>query len=265
MKKLTVIAVGIALLVPSLAFADSFSLRVGYFMPRALSPSYIAQNDNTLWAIEFNQMSLRFQDFRGWTIGAGYEYFLGKYVSLVLAVDTFKEQKFADYLDYDQTEFEEGWFAFPIDSEPGDIGDWYYISHSFRVASTPLMASVKISPLGRKTRLIPYFGGGIGAYFWSAGIFGEMVDFSDEWVYADPVLGDIPVYPVISVNTRERGTAMGYHAFAGLQFPLGYRATIDAEARYHWAKGRFNDGLFVDFDDFDLGGLAVTLGFTYWF
>lgn len=265
MKKLTVLAVGLALLVPSLAFADSFSLRAGYFWPRALSQSYIAQNPNTLWAIEFDQMTLRFEDFRGWMIGAGYEYFLGKNFSLVLAVDTFSEQQFGDYRDYDQTEFEEGWFAFPIDSEPGDIPDWYYISHNFRVSSTPLMASVKISPLGRKTKLIPYFGGGVGAYFWSAGLFGEMVDFADEWTYADPLLGDIPVYPVISVNTRERGTAFGFHALAGLQFPIGYRATIDAEARYHWAKGRFDDGLFVDFDDFDLGGLAVTVGFTYWF
>ncbi len=265
MKKLTVLAVGLALIAPSLAFADSFSLKAGYFWPNALSQSYLAKHPDSLWAIEFNQMNFRFEDFRGWTIGAGYEYFLGKNFSLVLAVENFSERNLGYYLDYDQTEFEEGWFAFPLDSEPSDITDWYYIEHSFRVTSTPLTVSVKISPLGRKTRLIPYFGGGVGAYFWSAGIYGEVIDFSDEWVYTDPILGDIPVYPVTVENAREKGTAFGYHAFAGLQFPIGFRATLDAEVRYHKAKGRFDDGFLVDFDDFDLGGLAVTAGFTFWF
>lgn len=265
MKRTTVLALGLALLVPSLAIADSFSLKVGYFLPTAVSRSYIDRNPDSLWAIEFDQMNFRLQDFRGWMIGAGYEYFLTKNFSLVMAVDTFSERDFGYYRGYDQTEFEEGWFAFPIEQEPADILDWYYIEHSFRVNSTPLTLSVKVAPLGRKTRLIPYFGGGIGAYFWSAGIYGEMVDFSDEWVYTDPVLGDIPVYPVIAANGAEKGTAFGYHAFAGIQFPIGYRATLDLEARYHVAKGRFDDGFLVGFDDFNLGGLVLTAGFTYWF
>ncbi len=35
MKKLTVLAVGLLLLVPSLAFSDAFSFRGGYFWPKA--------------------------------------------------------------------------------------------------------------------------------------------------------------------------------------------------------------------------------------
>jgi hypothetical protein len=184
---------------------------------------------------------------------------------LLVSAESFSRRRLGDYYDYDQTEFEEGWFAFPIDQEPEDITDWYYISHSFKVSSTPVTASVKFTPLGRKTKLIPYVGGGVGAYFWSTGIFGEIPDFADPWVYTDPTLGDIEVYPVIPANSRERGVAFGYHAFAGLQFPIGYRATIDAEARYHWAKGKFDDGYLVDFEDFELGGLAVSIGFSFWF
>jgi opacity protein-like surface antigen len=273
MKKSIVILAGLALLVPSLAFADSFSIKLGYYMPRAVSNSYLTQHiDTSLWGIEYDQMTFALKDFRGGIFGLSYERFLGPNLSLLVSVDSFSRRRLGDYYDYDQTEFEEGWFAFPIDQEPEDITDWYYISHSFKVSSTPVMASVKFTPLGRKTKLIPYVGGGIGAYFWSTGIFGEMPDFSqvDEYgdplyYYPDPVYGDIGVYPVISVNSRERGVAFGYHAFAGLQFPIGYRATIDAEARYHWAKGKFDDGYLVDFESFELGGLAVSIGFSYWF
>jgi hypothetical protein len=31
------------------------------------------------------------------------------------------------------------------------------------------------------------------------------------------------------------------------------------------AKGRFDDPWFVDFDEFNIGGLALTVGFSYWF
>ncbi len=76
---------------------------------------------------------------------------------------------------------------------------------------------------------------------------------------------DIEIFPSSASMPGRRGVALGYHAFAGLQFPIGYRATIDAEARYHWAKGKFDDGYLVDFEDFELGGLAVSIGFSYWF
>ncbi|HPW18021.1 MAG TPA: hypothetical protein PLP83_06535 [Candidatus Aminicenantes bacterium] len=266
MKKTIVLAAGLALLAPSLAFADMFTLRFGYFMPRAVTGSYLRQHiDTSLWGIEFDQMTFAPKDFRGGIYGASYERFLGPNLSLVLGVESFSRRRLGDYYDYDQTEFDEGWFAFPTDQEPDDIDDWYYLSHSFRVSSVPVTASVKFTPLGRKTRLVPYVGGGVGAYFWSTGLYGERPGFEDPWVYTDPVLGDIDVFPVVSVNSRERGIAFGPHAFAGVQFPIGYRATIDAEARYHWAKGKFDDGFLVDFEPFELGGLSLSIGFSFWF
>ncbi|MGZ5488558.1 MAG: hypothetical protein ACXWF4_08500, partial [Candidatus Aminicenantales bacterium] len=66
------------------------------------------------------------------------------------------------------------------------------------------------------------------------------------------------------LSARETATSFGWHAFGGIQVPIGYKATIEAEARYHAAKARF-DNLFVDFDDFEVGGLALTLGLSYWF
>jgi len=257
MKKLTVIAAGLLLLVPSLAFSDTFSLRLGYFMPGA-SADILAHPDS-LWAIEFDQMSFSKTKFNGTIYGLSYDYFVSPNISLSFTLDSYSKNRPGYYVDFAQFDLDEGPFAFPA-----DIYDGYIIEHAFAVSSTPLQVSVKLLPLGRKTRLIPFVGGGAGLYFWSVRLQGEMVNFSDPWIYPDPDLGDIDVYPVDLVNGKEKGSHFGYHAFAGFQIPIGFRATIEAEARYHWAKAKFNEW-FLGFEDFDLGGLAITAGFTYWF
>jgi hypothetical protein len=257
MKKLTVIAAGLLLLVPALAFSDTFSLRMGYFMPGA--SSNVLTHPDSLWAIEFDQMSFNKSKFQGSMLGFSYEYFVNKNVSLAFTLDSYTKNRPGYYVDYGQFDIDEGAFAFPY-----EYYDGYIIEHAFSVSSTPLQVSLKFLPLGRKTRIIPFVGGGAGLYFWSVRLQGEMVDFSDPWVYTDDVLGDIDVYPVNQVYGKERGRTFGYHAFAGFQIPVGFRATIEAEARYHWAKAKF-DEWFLGFEDFDLGGLAITLGFSFWF
>lgn len=259
MKKLTVLAAGLLLLVPALAFSDSLSLRLGYFMPRALSNAYLAAHPDSLWAIEFDQMSFTMEKYRGTMMGIGYEYFIGKNLSLAFTLDSYSKNRPGYYVDYVQNTLDEGDFAFPFEDFFGDD-----IQHAFTVSSTPLQVSLKITPLGRKTRLIPFVGGGAGLYFWSVRIYGQMINFADPWIYTDDVLGDIDIYPVERVNGREKGSVFGYHAFAGFQIPIGFRATLEAEARYHWAKAKF-DEWFLDFEEFDIGGLVLTVGINYWF
>ena len=259
MKKLTVIAVGLLLLVPSLAFSDSVSLRLGYFFPKALTDSYLLAHPDSLWAIELGQMSFLPKDYRGGMIGIGYDHFLSKNISLALSVDAYNKTNVGYYRDWVVNTLTEGDFAFPFEFfEGGDI------IHSFRVTITPVELSLKLLPLGRRARIIPYVGGGASMVFYGARMFGDMVNFADPWIYTDPDLGDVDIYPVEPVASRDNGTAFGWHAFGGIQFPIGYRATIEAEARYRSAKGRFN-GLFQGFDDFELGGLALTAGISYWF
>jgi hypothetical protein len=257
MKKLAVLAAGLLLLVPVLAFPDSLSLRLGYFMPRASTD--LGLHPDSLWAIEFDQMSFSMEKYRGTMMGIGYEYFVGKNLSLAFTLDSYSKNRPGYYIDYVQFALDEGDFAFPYEYYDGDI-----IEHAFSVSSTPLQVSLKLTPLGRKTRLIPFVGGGAGLYFWSVRMYGQMVNFSDAWVYTDPDLGDIDIFPVEHVNGREKGSVFGYHAFAGFQVPIGFRATFEAEARYHWATAKFTEW-FQGFEDFDIGGLAITVGFNYWF
>jgi hypothetical protein len=257
MKKLTSLAAGLLLLVPTLAFSDSFSLRVGYFWPGAATN--ILTHPDSLWAIEFDQMSFKMSDYDGWTLGGNYDYFLGKNLNLAFTLDHFYKNRTGYYTDWVVNSLDKGDFAFPFDLYEG-----YDILHSFSVSSTPLQLSLKFLPLGRRTRLIPFIGGGATLNLWSVRMSGEMVNFSDPWFFTDPILGDVEIYPVDFVNGHESGAAFGWHAFGGFQIPIGFRTTIEAEVRYHWAKARFDDW-FVGFEDFDLGGLALTFGLNYWF
>jgi hypothetical protein len=257
MKKILILVAALIIMVPSLATADTFTLRAGIFFPRAQGGT------DSLWTIEFDQMSFRKYDMKATTLGLAYEYFLTKELSLELSVDTYSKKKYGYYRDYVGYSFDDGDFAFPASIYNGD----FEVAHALDVSLTPVQFSLKLYPLGRRVKLIPYIGGGVGVYFWSVGIRGEIVDFTDEWVYEDPDLGDVPIYGIDQADIHERGrVSFGTQAFGGLMFPLGNRVTINGEFRYYFVQGKFkSDSDFMDFDNFDLNGFAVTLGFNYWF
>jgi hypothetical protein len=259
MKKLTILAMGLLLLVPSLAFSDSISIRLGYYLPRALTNSYLNTHPDSVWTIELDNMSFAPKDYNGGIAGISYDYFVSKNISLALSVDSYNKSNFGFYNDWVLNTLTEGDFAFPFEFFLGND-----ITHSFRVSITPVELSLKFLPFGRRAKIIPYVGGGASMVFYGARMFGDMVDFSDPYIYTDPDLGDVDIYPVVPVNSRDRGTAFGWHAFGGIQVPIGYRATIEAEARYRAAKGPLG-GLFQGFDNLELGGLSLSAGISYWF
>lgn len=258
MKKTTILIAALILLLPALGFSDMLTIRLGYYMPQAVNDSYLLSHPNSLWAIEFGQTSLRPSDYRGSILGLGYEFFLNSRVSVALSVDYFDHENGGYYTDYIGVDLNNGYFAFPYSLYTGTD-----ILQTFHVSMVPVELSLKLAPLGRKTRLIPYVGGGIGAYFVHAALFGSIIDFSQPYIYSDPTLGDITVYPVNGGDIHETKVVLGGHAFAGLEFPIGYRMTLEAEARYRWVSTTFSN--FVGFDKFDMGGLTLSLGFNYWF
>jgi opacity protein-like surface antigen len=255
MKKSIVLIAALIVLIPALAYSNTLTLRAGYFFPRAQGGL------DSLWNIEFQQMSFKKADFRETILGFSYEYFVTKELSMALSVDTYSKRKAGYYMDYVGYTLDEGDFAFPASDYNGDFN----ITHGFNVSITPIELSLKLMPLGRRVRLIPYVGGGVSMFFWSAGIRGSMVDFSDKWIYDDPDIGDVTIYKISQTDAREDSRiAFGYHAFGGLMFPIGNRITLEAEFRYRIGKGTFKDA-FLDFEDFDLSGFSLTAGFNYWF
>jgi opacity protein-like surface antigen len=259
MKKMTVLAAALLLLVPALAFSDSISIRVGLFLPRGVTSSYLSGHPDSLWRIELDQMSFKPSDYNAGIVGIGYDYFVGKYINLALSVDTYNRSEVGYYMDWVANTLDTGDFAFPFQDFLGND-----ITHSFRVTSTPVELSLKFLPLGRKGRIVPYVGGGASMVFWNIHMFGDMVDFSTPYIYTDPDLGDVTVYPVVPIAGQESGTSFGWHAMGGFQVPIGYRATIDAEARYHSATGNLHQ-LFEGFEPFEFSGWAFTAGLSFWF
>lgn len=257
MKKHLTLIVLAALLLPGLAAANTVTLRMGYYIPQ------FKGGVNSLWDIEFDQMSFQKSSFYQGAIGGSFDFFLSKHFSLNFAIDYYSRTKLGYYQDYVGVEFDEGDFAFPSDIYNGDFS----ISHFMRVTMIPLQASLKIAPLGRRGRLVPYFGAGVGLYIWKADLWGEQVDFGDPWIYEDPDLGDIDIYGLSTIDTRDFNEfqyTLGYQGFAGLMLPIGNRITLEGEVRYHSVKGRPSKA-FEDFEDFNLSGFVLSIGINYWF
>jgi hypothetical protein len=251
MKKNIGLLAILVLLLPCLGFSDAVSFRLGYFVPQAKSD---------LWDIEFENMTFTKSNFQNTTLGFTYEHFLTREISLVVGFESYSKMQLGDYRDYVGYAFVEGDFAFPSDYE----GD-FLISHQFSVSITPIHASLKLTPLGRKSGFIPYIGGGVSMYIWSVKLQGGMIDFTDAWTYDDPDHGPIDVYGITQENAREETRfAFGFQAFAGFMIPFASRVAFEAELRYNYGKGNFKDS-FKGFEKFDLSGFLISLGINYRF
>jgi hypothetical protein len=246
-------------LLPCLGFSHAISVRLGYFVPRA-------STDSELWAIEFENMDFTKPNFQNAVLGFSYEHFLTRELSVVFGFDGYSQSRYGYYRDFVGYSFEEGDFAFPIDYE-GDFD----IGHGFSTSITPIQASLKIAPFGRRSGIIPYLGGGVTLFIWGVKLQGSMIDFDDDsWVYEDPDYGDVQIYPIYETNARwETQLAVGYHAFAGLMIPFARRVAFEAEFKYNYGKGKLDKGreddAFQGFNNFDLSGFQISLGINYWF
>jgi opacity protein-like surface antigen len=254
MKKTLILMTALILTIPGFVFSDLVTFKIGYYTPR----TQYEVRENNLWWIEFDQMSFSKSNYQTTNFGFGYEYFFSNHLSLVLNVEGYSKSKLGQYIDYVAIEDIDGVWAYPSSEF---YGDWLP-SHTFSVSITPFQLSVKIAPLGRRMKIIPYIGGGVGVYLWSVRLFGEVVDFSDEWW--DPVY-EITVYPIRQWDAREENKLrIGFQGFAGIMVPLANRISLEAEFKYNYAMADFTDA-FQGFERFDLSGYQISVGMNYWF
>ncbi len=256
MKKSLILFVALFFLIPSFALSNIFTFKVGLFIPRA-------QSD--LWIEAFKNMSFSKTNFTTTNFNFAYEYFLTREVSVVLGVDSYSQNKAGTYVDYVGIQFDEGDFAFPTDYE--EFFPTFPAQHSFNVSITPIQLSLKLTPMGRKGKFIPFVGGGVGLYLWNVRLNGALVDFDDVWVYEPD---DIDIFPITTVDAWERNRiSFGYHAFGGVMVPFTKRMTFEVEFKYTVAKGNFRTDpdqiAFEGFEAFDLSGYQISLGLNYWF
>ncbi|MBU1185273.1 MAG: outer membrane beta-barrel protein [Acidobacteria bacterium] len=250
MKKLFILLAALMIMVPQVVQADLVSFRVGYYIPRA---------ESDLWATEFENMDFIKSDFQASVFSFAYEHFFTNEFSLVIGVEGYTKQKLGSYRDFISEEISGEVWAF-------DYGQGFPISHVLSVSSTPVQASLKIMPLGRRGKFLPYLGGGVGIYLWSVRLQGEMIDFSDAEIFYDPGIDEdvIGCYVYQTDAREENKIALGYHGFAGVMVPIGNRISIDAQFKYMLVKGNLSDA-FQGFEPFDLTGYQIVIGINYWF
>jgi opacity protein-like surface antigen len=241
------------------AFSNILTVRLGYFFPNG-------QSD--LWQIEFDQMSFKKSNYQSSAFGLDYEVFLSNNFSLVMGFDTYVKNKAGYYRDYVGRQYPEGTFAFPVRCQ-GDFD----LTQAFDVSITPIQAGLKITPFGRRSSFIPYLTAGGTLTLWSVSLIGDMIDFTDVWIYSDPNpdYGDVEIYGVYPVDARE-GTklALGYYLAGGAQYVVGNRITLQAEVKYFSGKGTWSHDPnkisgFEEFELFDLSALFISIGLNYWF
>ena len=261
MKKSLILLLALIFLTPSFAFSNIFTFKTGLFIPRA-------QSD--LWTTEFDQMTFDRTNYTTTNFSFAYEYFLTREVSVVLGIDSFSKNKVGNYVDYVGIELVDGDFAFPT-----DYVEDFFPTHIFNISITPIQLSLKLTPMGRKGKFIPYIGGGVGLYLWNVRLNGDWIDFDDEWYYNESteeihddnfVAGeDIPIYPVLYDDWWESNRiSFGYHAFGGVMVPFTKRMTFEVEFKYNVARGELKEA-FEGFEPFDLSAYQISLGMNYWF
>lgn len=249
MRKKLILLVSLLLLGSSLVFSDAVSFKLVYFAPRASSD---------LWDEEFRLMDFTKSNFQSMTISFSYEYFLRREISFLISIDSYTKKKLGTYEGLvGETIGDEDW-AF-------DYGSGFAVQHTFDVTMTPIQLSVKLTPLGRREKFIPYVGAGVGIYFWATRLLGDWVVFSEgEWFYDSNIDEDVIGYPIYLAETRdENNINFGYHAFGGVMIPVSDRLSLDIEFKYNVAQGNLE--YFEGFEPFDLTSYLFSLGISYWF
>lgn len=250
MKKLGLGLTALILLIPALSYGDVVTFKAGLFFPRA---------NSDLWKIEFENMDFEKSHFQDSSFGFSYEYFLSKELSLMLSIDGYTKQKAGTYKLYVGDRIGGEDYAF-------DYGQGFAISHIFSVSVTPIQGSLKLTPLGRRLKVIPFIGGGAGLYLWNIRLQGDMIDFSEEVEFYDTSLDEYVIgYPIYTADAREENKfKIGFHALAGLMIPVASRISLEAEFKYNFLKGSISDA-FEGFEPFDLSSFQFSIGLNYWF
>lgn len=213
------------ILFSSLLMADDITLKLGGYVPSAKSD---------IWDANELETNFKKSDMVGFYIAGEADLFLGHLFNISFELGYYRDDALAEDVDF-------VW----EDGSP--------IIHTIYLRIIPLEGSLKLLPLGRNRKIIPYVGAGIGIYFWDYQEFGDFVINR----YTDP--------QIITALFQSTGQDLGTHFMFGLMFPFGYHYTFNAEIKYIKLNGKLGRDFDPSFEPIDLGGVQATIGFSYWF
>ena len=224
---LVILAFGLLWTSPASAGEQSLNLYIGGFMPRGADGRV---DDDVLFR---NQEFLFFDisQFNGATVGAEWLVALGDHVDAGLGVGFYANTVPAVY-------------TYLINDDGSEI------AQDLRLRITPVTATVRFLPLGRRGPVRPYIGAGASIYWWRYSETGQFVDANDSGIFYDTFAAS--------------GTDVGPVVFGGITVPVG-PAGIGTEIRYQAGTGELPPDLGFAGSAIDLGGLSVlaTVSFRF--
>lgn len=238
-------ALGLALLVvvamPALASDDDdwdddglrggqILFHIGVFEPHG---------ESDLWDFNEEFLTQDLSDFDDVIGGVAFSSPLNAYLDIMFGAQYYDAETRVRYRD-----------IFTIGGDP--------IRQNHRLRELPLDVSLKFFPIPRETRgrrgrrilrpIVPYLGGGGGAFLWSYEERGNFVD--------DP---EAPTF-TFRDKRRGRGVAGSLHALAGVEVQFTPQFAIWMEGRYRWVKDDLGSDFEEGLDRFDLGGGNLAVG-----
>lgn len=221
MKRL---AIGLAILGLSSGFLSSQSLnmKIGLFIPSM---------NSDLWQINLANLTFSKSDMINIYYAGEYEVFLDRNTSFSLEIGSYIRSFQGQYKDYT--------FA---DGSP--------ILQDIQLRLTPVEANIKLYPMGRRYKVFPFIGAGVGVYAWTYQQYGDFINFEDD---------------TVSQGFAEtRRFAFGLNGRLGLVFRFHPRLAFALEGKYQYVKGHLNE-FFQGFNSLDLGGFTANASVNIYF
>lgn len=227
------VAIGFfALVLTNRAYAQqqSLSLNLGWFSVRGedarVTDDVLVQN------LDF--LAFRIPDFNGTTVSAEWLIGLGDFLDAGVGAGFYRRTVLTVYTGHTHL-------------------DGFEIEQDLRLRIVPIALTARWLPLGRRSRIEPYVGGGVAIYRWRYSETGEFVDFSEvpPAVFRDRFVAE--------------DTDMGPVFLAGLRARVSDRHAIGGEFRYQGGKGTVGVEHGFLGDRIDLGGYTSMVTFQFRF
>jgi opacity protein-like surface antigen len=227
---LAVALFGAAFAAPAQAQSQAVSFNVGYFAVRGLdgrAATDIAANELVLGG-NIDLLDYRLQNFNNATFGAEWLIGLGGFLEGGVGIAYYSSGSVPSVsLNFVNTNGSE-------------------ITQALRLRNIPITATVRFLPLGRRSVVEPYIGGGLGIFIWRYSEVGQFVDSNQN---------------IFSSTFVASGTKVGPVLLGGVRIPVGKYA-IGGEIRYQKAEGDLSSVFAPLATTVDLGGLTYQATFV---
>jgi outer membrane protein W len=202
---------------------QSLSLNIGYFDVRSesgrVAGDTIVEN---LWAPSPFALGYRVSDFNNVTVGGEWLIPIGQFLEAGVGVGYYSEVVPSYYPE----------LTYPDGSE---------ITQSLKLRTVPITATARWIMTGKRAKVQPYIGAGVGIIIWR---------YSESGAFADPNLN------VFNWDYTDDGTAVGPVIFGGLRVVASRRVAIGGELRYQYADAPLDANVGFQGTRLDLGGMT---------